>query len=556
MDRPSTCRPSAKRLFLSGVLALSVANITVKLLGLIFKIPVANILSAEALGNGEGLGYFSSSYTVYTWLFMVATSGLPNGISIVISEARASGRHADASRVFRSTLFTFSLIGCGLFALMFFGSGGIASLIQNEGAAPAMAAIAPTLLFISVASVYRGYFYGFQTMLPCAVSEVIEAVFKLVFGWSGAFFAYQKGYSAPVVAAFAISGVTIGVFLGLVFLVFAKRYYEKKGRLAIADSLPTSPLPTEDRTGSALRRVLALSVPITLASSVMSLTGLIDVGTMMGRLQGIGYTPAEASALYGTYTMLAVPLYNLPVVLLSPISSSVIPLLTGYLAAGKRTAAKRVTESMLRIVLLFVIPASIGMSVFSYEILSLFYAPSRSAVAAPLLSLLSAATFLLGILTVSNAVLQANRMAGKTVISMSIGAAVKLVSGVLLVGNPRIGIYGVPLGTVLCYLVIVAINFGFMAKHLSVYPSVLGGIFRPFLAAGGAVLVGRYLLYPPLVTCLTARLATLISVAAVALMYLIFLFLLRAITRRDLSLLPGGEKIYAFLRKRNWIGDK
>lgn len=551
MEDISYQRKNTKKVFFSGVIALSVASITVKVLGLLFKIPIANILSAESLESGVGLGYFSSAYTVYTWLFMVATSGLPTGISIAISECRAEGWRSGIERLFRKTRRLFLLIGLCLFLLLFFFSRGIAFLIGNSESALSMAVIAPTLLFISVSSVYRGFFYGHQVMLPPALSEVVEAFGKLFFGTAGAYYAYVKGESAEVVAAFAVLGVTLGVFLGMMFLIIMKWRYDRKGKFSL---LSEEKEPPEDKK-MRVTRVLRLSVPITLASSVMSLTGLIDVATMMSRLQSIGYSASEASALYGTYSMLAVPLYNLPVVLLSPLISSVIPLLAARFVRGEALSVKRMVESVLRIVSLFIIPASLGVSLFSYEILSLFYDENASAIAAPLLSVLASATFFLGLLTVTNAILQANRLAGKTVVSMSIGALVKLVFGFFLVGNADIGMYGVPISTVLCYLVILVIDLALLAKHLSVVPRFFQTFIRPFCIAAVSVLLGRFFIYPSVSSVAPMFVATVLSISAVAVIYLLLLLFCRAVSGSDVLLLPGGKKIQKVLQKKKLLSE-
>ncbi len=540
-----------KRVFFSGVLALSIANILVKIIGVFFKIPIANILSEESLGSGVGLGYFSASYTVYVWLFTLATAGLPNGISIVVAEDRALGNRKGIAITYRRTLAVFAIVGVFLTALLFFGADLISTWIRNPDARFSMMVIAPTLFFICLLSVVRGYFYGFQEMLPSAISEVIESLIKLIFGIGGAYYAYRAGYGAPVVAAFAISGVTIGVALGTLYLFLTKRRYEKKERFHYPIEVTTGV-----QQGSVLRRVFAISIPITLAASAMSLTGLIDVSTMMARLQSIGYSEAEASALYGTYTMLAVPMYNLPVVILTPISSAVIPLFSSMAASGNLDGTRQLTGSAMRIVSLFVLPAALGLSAFSYPILSLLYAESSARVAAPLLSVLSAATFFLGLITVSNAVLQAHHMAGKTVISMTVGAAVKLIVSLLLVGNPSVGIYGVPIGTVLCYFTIFLINTFFLAKRLSVYPDVTHSIIRPLCAAAPAVLVVRVFLYPLLSRWLYAPIATLSSVAITAILYAGGLFLFRAVRKEDILLLPKGEALYTALKKKHLVNEE
>lgn len=547
MKEPILSKEQNKRAFFSGVLSLSVANIIVKVIGLLFKIPIANILSQESLGSGVGLGYFSASYTVYTWLFMVATAGLPNGISIVIAENRAAGRREETRRIFRSTLMIFLIVGFLLSAVMLFCSGGISALIKNPDARFSMIAIAPTLIFVCVMSVLRGYFYGFQEMLPSALSEVVEAVGKLLFGIGGAYYAYRMGYSAPRVAAYAVFGVTAGVFLGTLFLFASYLYYNRKNKFHIPEVASSS------YHGGVLRRVFSLSIPITVASSVMSLTGLIDVGTMMARLQSIGYTESEASALYGTYTMLAVPIYNLPIVLLSPISAAILPLISGMLARSDASGARRISEGALRIVSLFVIPSALGIAAFSYPILSLFYEENAAAIAAPMLSVLAAGTFFLGLLTVMNSVLQAHKMAGKTVISMLAGAIVKLVFGVWLVGNPDIGMYGVPLSTVLCYFTIVLFDTYYFARYLHIIPHFSRAFIRPICASGLALLPVKFLLYPFLAAHLNGSVATVLSIAVVAASYLISLLLLRAVERSDIMLLPYGDRIYHFLLKRKLI---
>ncbi len=547
MKEPILSKEQNKRAFFSGVLSLSIANIIVKIIGLLFKIPIANILSQESLGSGVGLGYFSASYTVYTWLFMVATAGLPNGISIVIAENRAAGRREESKRIFRSAMLLFFVIGIFLTAIMLLFAGGIADLIKNPDARFSMMAIAPTLLFVCLLSVFRGYFYGFQEMLPSAVSEVIEAIGKLVFGIGGAYYAYRMGYSAPRVAAYAVFGVTAGVFLGTLFLFVSYLYYNKRSRFLI------TPISQEPAGKNALRRVFALSVPITVASSVMSLTGLIDVGTMMSRLQSIGYTEAESSALYGTYTMLAVPIYNLPIVLLSPISAAILPLISGKLARGDEKGTHRISESALRLVALFVIPSALGIAAFSYPILALLYEDNAAAIAAPLLSILAIATFFLGLLTVMNAVLQAHKLAGKTLIAMLSGAVVKLASGIFLVGKPSIGMYGVPLSTVLCYMTIVVFDTYYFARYLHIMPRFPQLLIRPICAGGIAILPVKFLLYPYLSAHISGGIATLISIAAVSVLYIIFLFLFRAVSEADILLLPNGERISGFLQKKKLI---
>ena len=302
-----------KKLFFSGVIALTVANILVKVIGVFFKIPLQHMI------GDEGMGYFNSAYTIYTLFFMISTAGLPVAVSILVSESRAKGNAARVKRIFRVVILTFLAIGTVGMLLMFFCSRGFASLIKNEASYYCIMAIAPTIFFICASSALRGYFQGFQRMYPTSVSEVIEALGKVLIGILAARFAISRGYSLPVVAAYAIFGVTIGVALGMVYMVLAKIICERRGKLSM---LTEEAIDSDTESGGRLlAKLVKIALPVTLTASVSSLTSMLDLGIMMRRLQSSGLMNAErANAFYGNYTTLAVPMFNLPPVLIYPMS--------------------------------------------------------------------------------------------------------------------------------------------------------------------------------------------------------------------------------------------
>jgi len=534
-------------MFFSGVLVLTIANLLIKVIGLLFKIPITNII------GDEGMGYFNAAYTIYTWFYMISTAGLPVAVSVMISKGRTSGNFKEVKKIYKITMLLFVAIGLVGMLLMIFLSKSFADVMGSRSIYLSIIAIAPTLFFICISSAVRGYFQGYQNMFPTAVSQIIEALGKLILGILFANYAISKGYDLPMVAAYAISGLAIGAAGGMLYLLASKLLF--KPMLYDAEFQKPEDTVFADRKSSAiLKNLVVIAIPITISASVMSLTNLIDAAVVIRRLMSTGLTEELAVASYGNYTSLAVPMFNLPPVLIYPISYSIIPLLSSIIETKDRARAELVTNSALRVAALIAIPCALGMSVLSKPILSLFYKQSSVESAAPLLSILSLSVFFIGMLSITNAVLQANGQERKPIVSMLVGSGVKLVSSYILIGLPvgngeYLRMYGTPISTFLCYLTVTLFNFYFLAKHVGIKPSVVSVFVKPFAAAlvCAAAAIGSYTILNGFMP--GSRLVTLASILVAAIVYVLLIFVVKAINKDDVMLLPKGKFIYGLLHK-------
>ncbi len=528
-----------KRLFFTGVMLLGISNILVKIIGLLFKIPMSYYL------GDEGMGYFNSAYQIYTWLYLFSTAGLPVALSLLIAESRTRGDLARVRRVEKVATTTFLLLGLLCAALMLFCARPLAALIGASPAYFGIAAMAPAMFFICLSSGLRGYFQGFQQMAPSAVSQVLEALGKLLIGVALADYAVRRGYSLPLCAAFAVLGLSVGEAAGTAYLFLSRWRYARQGRLLISPACG----PAIGEGDGILRRLLRIALPITLSSMVMGITGMIDLVMVQRRLQSIGFLPGEATAFYGNYTTLVVPMFNLPPALIYPIATAALPMLSSALAKGDCPGAEKRMAAIMRITALIAMPCALGLAVFSQPILRLFFRADMADAAAPLLSLLAIGSLFLSMLTVSQAILQAGGHAAAPILSMSVGGAVKLVAGYVLIGLPAVGTMGVPLGTVLCYLSAMLCNLCLMLRHLSFAPSLLQTFFRPFAAALASILLALGF-YTALGGDAGGRLLILPTIAVAAVAYVAAAFLTRTIRTEELAMLPGAQKLLQFFSHR------
>jgi len=518
-----------KQTFMKGALILMVANIIVKVIGAAFKIPLTYLLGEE------GMALFSTSYTMYTWLFIVATAGIPVAISRMISETRARGNSNEVDRIFKVSFSLLTFIGVFGTLILFFGAGIFARLLGNPDAKLGIMAISPAILFVSFMSAYRGYFQGHQDMLPTAISEVIEALGKLIIGFLGAYLLANMGviYSA----AGAVFGVAMGGLLGFAALLTAYVFKHKK----ISDRASVGFVRSN---GTILKELIVIAIPITIGASVFSLTSLIDVAMIMRNLQTAGFSYSEAKHLYGSYTGYAVPLFNLPPTLISAITISLVPTISKALAEKDMHTAKSTTANSIFITLLFSLPCAVGMSVLARPILDLVYNNTN---ATATLTVLALAIVFVSLVMVTNAILQSAGKEKIPVINMLIGGVVKIVINNYLVKNPDINILGAPIGTISCYAVILVLNMIALTGVIKIRFSLMQYIIKPLISV---VLMGACAIFVYNHTAiLGGKLALVISIASAAVVYVAALLLTRTVSEELLCSIPGLSRLVPLFKK-------
>ena len=512
-----------RRLLLSGVFVLTFANILVKICGLIYKIPLNNSLGDEMIN-------INAAHSIYNILYMISTAGIPVAVSVLVSECRAKGDVLRLKRVHKVSLITLSIVGIFGTIIMILSAGLISQASTGGESYFCILAIAPSLFFIAICSVYRGYFQGFQQMTPTAVSEIIESFGKMAIGLLFIYLSlYHFGQSRLTAAAWAVFAETFGIILGMLFLVLIRSYYFKKNKLTMFGDAIASETVTDK--SPVLPRLASIAIPISLSAVMLNVAALVDTQMMWPLLSSYLGDGNLAKEIASDYSTGAVTLYNLPTVLIYPISCSIVPFISAALESGDRRSVRRVTNSALRITAILALPCALGMSALSGPILDLVF---------------SISVFLVSMLSVTNALLQGNHHEKKPMISMGVGLGVKIISDILLTRN--FGAIGAPLSTVLFHATVVCFNFYFVIRHTEARPNFISVFFRPFVAA--LVSAGSAILFYRLLTAyiIGGRIATLLAILGAAIVYALAVFLFRCIVEDDILMLPKGEKIKRLLK--------
>ena len=518
---------------MTGVAILMLASLFEKILGVLFKRPLNDML------GDVGMGYFNSAYSIFSTFYTISLTGFPIAVSMMISRSRAKGRIVEVNKIYRTALAVFSSLGIIGSAVMFFGADLIANFIDSKNNSPlCIKAIAPILLIICISSSIKGFFQGHQNMIPTAVSEFLDALGKCALGVVLAIYAAGKSYSVEICAAYAIAGVTIGHLLGLSFLTVFKIASKPKYSGELSDE--------SEGYGALVKTLFAIAVPITLSSVALGLTANIDTFTIMNCLDS-----SDGMAKYGAYSTLAVTLFRLPQAFILPISSALTPALSSAISAGNVPRSKSTMTSALKLATVISMPCMFGMSVLSYPIIYLIFgnANSEASVAqnAPYLSILSIGIFFMAMLTVTSSILQSHKMQKMPVIAAIFGALTKLVLNIILISN--FGMIGAPISSAAGYFVMAAVNFAFVYKY--VYPELkIVKIFaKTFISSAvmAGFAVGAYYLMKYLIN--SPKISVIIAILISIVVYAFVLFKTKGVEKEDILLLPNGEKIYGFFKK-------
>ncbi len=526
-----------KQSFFGGAAVLAAGVIVVKIIGAIYKIPLNNILGPE------GAADFYNAYNIYAALLTVSTTGLPVALSKMVSEANTFGRENQARRIFRVSAATFLTLGVLSFCVMWFGNDWCARLLTNPRAAFGIRMLAPAVVCVGGLSAFRGYAQGNFRMTPTSVSQIIEAACKLVVGLALARYLLRAGRDVSVAAGGAIAGVTVGTVLALSYM--AADHLRHRVRSAAQD-IPDEP-------GVILRRLVAIAVPITLSSSMVSIFTLLDTSLVQGQLQNaLGYSVDEMRYLYGTYSS-GMNLYNLPSSMMTALTISVIPAISSALTRRDRAGTARLVGSSLRVTGLLAFPMGLGLWALAEPIFALLYPRYDAVLGGQLLAVLGLASIFVCLMLIANSILQAHGHVRMPVLTMFVGGVIKVVTNYNLTAVPRINIHAAPIGTLTCFAVVAVLNLILVYRTAEEKPNYFALFTKPLLASLLMALCARgsYALLAARLSrggtmgrllCVGAPVALAVAV------YAALVVALRIITKDDLALLPKGQRLARLLR--------
>ena len=532
-------KKNKKESFMQGVLALMFSQVLIKLLGLVYNWYLTN---KPGFGD-EGNAIRNAGYSIYALLLTLSSMGVPSAISKLVSEREAKGDYRGAHRVFKIALVTFAFIGFAGSLLLFTGAHYIANAwINIPEAELTLVALSPAIFFVSVISVFRGYFNAKQKMKTTARSQTIEQLCKTLFTVLLVDIIAITSGSREFMAAGANLATTISTIISFMYLYL----YYKMRRTEVAQQLIQSQ-PTNNRE-SALRIVkliLCVSIPMSLSAILTSINGNVDTVTVMNGLETF-LSHEEAMQQLGILTGKANMLATLPLSFNIAFATALVPAIAAAKAQNDmKTGEKRVSFSLL-VSMLIGLPCTVGLIIFAQPILNLLF-PNVNEGA--FILQMSALTVIFIVLeqTVNGALQGLGKLMIPT-IALTVGVATKCILNLVLVPIPQLGAAGAAIATAVCHAIALFIGYGVLRKHMCLNLPFSKMIAKPILATVMMAICsyGSFLLLSGIIG---EKIATIIAILFAIVIYALAVIVLKVFSKEEMYMIPHGTKIVKILEK-------
>ncbi len=529
---------------------LAVAGLIVRIIGLIYRIPMTNII------GDEGMGYYSFAFEPYSVMLLLSYHGLPTAVSKLVAERNGEGKFKNSYRVFRTAMVLAVLIGAVTGAIIYFGAGYIAGGLNNQPmSAYALKVLGPTIFVLAIMGILRGYFQGMGTMVPTALSQIFEAIANAIVSVAAASYLYEAGKKFDLVInttshaeAYGAAGGTLGTFVGavagLIFLIFVYLMFKPM----LNRQMRKDRSGRKESYGRLANLLIMTSAPIILSSVIFNVSTTVDGALFSSIMQG-KYEMAEAAvaSLWGIFTNKYKIMIMVPVAIATALATSIVPDFSEDMAAGNKGRLVSKIHHAIRFTMLIAIPSAVGLSVLARPVLTLLF-HNVGDVDVNLLRFGTLAVVFYSLSTITNAVLQGINQMRKPVIHAGIALAAHLVVLAFMVGICNIHIYGVLIAYILFALFICILNASSIRITLAYKQEYIRTFLLPTVSSVimGVVVFGVYLGINALVK--SNFLGIMISILIGVIVYFILLLVFRCLEEDDFYSIPMGRKLLRIVK--------
>ncbi len=530
---------------------LAMASLISRVIGLIYRIPLTAII------GDAGNNYYGTAFKIYNILLIISSYSLPLAVSKLVSANISQGRKRNVYRILKSALLFGAVSGTIAALVLYFGSEFITmTLMRTPLSIFAVKTLVPVLLIVALLGVMRGFFQGLGTMMPSAVSQIVEQIANAIVSVWAAYVLFAAGEKAGALlgdpknyaAAYGAAGGTIGTGVGalvallfsafvlVVFLASFKRSMKKERRSQV------------DSYGSIMHLLIITIIPVLLSSTIYNCNTLIDEAVFKNIAYFQGYAESDYGAWNGIYSGKYQVLINVPLAIASSIAASSVPALTAAYASGKRGEAKRQISTATRFVMVIAFPCAVGMAVLASPILQLLFGDS-SALAARMLMLGAPAIIVFSLSTLSNGLLQGMNRMKEPIKNAVIALILHLVVLVGLMLGADLNIFAVVIANMVFGLLMCILNARSMHRYSGYRQEIKKTFLVPAICSAGMGIV-VWLIYKLFLYLLRSNtLATIFSILAGIVTYTLLLFALKGLTEQEILRFPKGRAVVSLAKR-------
>lgn len=539
---------------------LAATSLIVRIIGLLYRIPMTNII------GDEGMGLYNMTFEIYNIALILSSYSLPMAVSKLVAVRTSNKEHRNAYRIFLSAMTIAISVGLIATLIIFIGADFIATVFyDNANIALPLRVLAPTIFVFAIMGVLRGFYQGKNTMIPTAVSQVLEQIINAVVSVVAAY-VLVKNFNASInVVSYGAAGGTLGTFsgacVGLLFLIFVFVLYKP----VINKQMRSDKESTRESYKTIFKLLFITIAPIILSQTVYQISGFLDgvlfmqiMGTkeiatfdmevLKNAVSGQLYTDDFRSTLMGIYGTKYRLLTNVPVAIATAIAASIVTTIAAAHARGMQEAIRSKTHVAIKFNMIIAIPSAVGMGVLASPILQLLFGDSNR-LPANFLKLGAISIIFYALSTISTAILQGINKLKLPVINSAISLGFHIILVIVLLSFTPLSTYALVIGNVTFAMVVCILNWISIAKYLDYQQEIIKTFVIPTVSSGLMGVITYFVYQGLYVLTGSNSLSTLIAILVAILVYLLLLVFLKGVEEDELASIPKGGTIIRILKR-------
>ena len=526
---------------------LAVSSILARLIGMLYRIPLNRIV------GDTGMGYYSMSFELYNLALLLSSYSIPLAVSKLVSVRDQKKEYKNSYRIFLSAMALSASVGLFASAVLFFGATFWAGLIGGENAADIaipLRVLAPTIFVFSIMGVLRGLYQGKRTMVPTAISQLLEQIVNAIVSIVAAYYLMREHNASVQIDAYGAAGGTAGTLagavFGLLFLLFIFQVYhpvlKKKCRKDKAER--------QESYKEAITAIVYTALPVIISQTVFNLSGIIDAKLWTWLAGERGILKEQSAAIFGIYSTKYKLLTTVPIAISTALGTAIVPTLAMAHQKGEQKELHKKIAMSVKFNMLIAFPSAIGLTVLAKPIVLLLFGDNGNVeLSAELIRLGSIAVVFFALSTITNGVLQGIDRMMVPVKHAAISLVIHIPIVYLLIMVGKLDAYGLVIGNISFAFVVCILNWISVAKALHYKQEVMKTFGLPFAASVtmGFVAYFSYEFFHRILH--SNAISVVLSIVIAVIVYGISIILLRTMDEEELLEMPAGRSILKLCKK-------
>lgn len=533
---------------------LAIASIISRIIGLIYRLPMTDII------GDVGNNYYGCAFDIYNVMLIISSYSLPLAVSKLVSARMARNERKMAYQIFKGALLFATVSGIIAALIVYFGAEFFTgTLLKTPNSIFALRILAPALVVVAILGVIRGFFQGLGTMMPSAISQIIEQIVNAIisvwaayvlFGYGsriGAVLGDKEHYAAAYGAAGGTLGTNLGSVFALAFMIFVFAVY-----LRVFKRQMKRDHSVKVESFTYIMRILLITIfPVLLSTTIYNISGIIDQGIFKNVALLQGYSEHDVDVWWGVFSGKYKLMINVPISIASAMAASSVPTLTASFTEQNMEGVRNQLNAAMRFVMVISFPCAVGLAVLATPIFTLLFPSTLATVdlATYMMWIGGIAVVFYSMSTLSNGLLQGINRMKVPVINAVISLVAHVIILIVLMLFFRLNIYAVVIANTFFAFLMCILN----ARALQRYSGYKQEYVKTFIipALCSAIMgVAAYFSYRGLYMLVKNNtISFFVAFVLAVLVYAVTLLLFKGLTEEEILKFPKGAFIVRIAKK-------